>query len=314
VTDPDPLCSGASGSGNGSLGDSPRLGSPLRDTGRVIGKATLVAAVALVATACSGDDLMASDVPTGSYEGELVATYDGPLYLSPDEAEHREAGAAGDFVECRTWGDGGFFLGEVYTEGATAKSAERAVENGRSEGAFAGGSDGLTEAAREDDRVLFVVEVDGVPKQAVVVHDGPAAEGTGGDGWYVESWARCDYSELSESFTEEIGLLVWYDEAGEAVPTTELEVWRGPEHCDWQSMTFVYLDDETYVGQPQEWVTEYLADEYAADVPLPKGAEDLGFEREGRHMWRSSDKDLLYVGTPESVEAWPRSTESMGCD
>jgi hypothetical protein len=279
----------------------------------VTGKGLAVATVVLAATACSGDDLLASDVPTGTYESELISTYDGPLYLSPDEAKHPEAGAAGDFVECRTWGSGGFFRGEVYTEGATAKSAEKAVENGSSERLFGGGSDGLAEAVREDDRVLFVVEVAGVPKQAVIVHDGPAAEGTGGDGWYVESWAHCDYSELSESFTEAIGFQVWYDEAGTPVPTTELEVWRGSEHCDWQSMTFAYLDDEVYVGRPQEWAKEYLVADYAADVPLPEDAEDLGFERESRHMWRSSDGDLLYVGTPASVEVWPRSTESLGC-
>jgi len=48
-------------------------------------------------------------------------------------------------------------------------------------------------------------------KQAVIVHDGPATEGAGGPGWYVESWARCDYSELPAYFTDSIGLRIWTD-------------------------------------------------------------------------------------------------------
>jgi len=42
--------------------------------------------------------------------------------------------------------------------------------------------------------VLHVSEVDGVAKQAVIVHDGPAAAAR-----VVESWARCDWSDLPDA-------------------------------------------------------------------------------------------------------------------
>ena len=66
----------------------------------------------------------------------------------------------------------------------------------RSARGFGGVQEGPRVAKQEDHRVLHVLEVEGVVKQAVIVHDGPTTEGAGGPGWYVKSWARCDYSGL----------------------------------------------------------------------------------------------------------------------
>ena len=45
---------------------------------------------------------------------------------------------------------------------------------------------------------------------AVVLHDGPATKGAGGDGWYRESWARCDVSELPDEVAESyFGYQIW---------------------------------------------------------------------------------------------------------
>ena len=61
---------------------------------------------------------------------------------------------------------------------APPRTAPRqALEVAQSEGGFSGVQEGLLVAKEEDDRVLYVVEVDGVVKQAVIVHDGPATEG-----------------------------------------------------------------------------------------------------------------------------------------
>ena len=47
-----------------------------------------------------------------------------------------------------------------------------------------------------------MITVDDVIKEAVIVRNGPAAANTGGPGWYVESWATCDYAELPPEYAE----------------------------------------------------------------------------------------------------------------
>ena len=169
-------------------------------------------------------------------------------------------------------------------------------------------------AKQEQDRVLYVLPVDGAVKQAVIVRDGPATEGAGGPGWYVESWAHCDYSELPRSFTDALGLQIWTDSAGRPVPTTTIESWRGPEHCDWQSMTFLYLDDAVYVRSPQPELADFFASPYQEHADIPAHAVDTGFERNGDRLWLSTDRQRAFVGTHKGVEAWPRTVRPLGCD
>jgi hypothetical protein len=67
-----------------------------------------------------------------------------------------------------------------------------------------------------------------VAKQAVIVHDGPATKGEGGPGWYVESWAVCDYPGLPVSFTDSLGLQVWTGATGAPAPTSDIDSWLAP--------------------------------------------------------------------------------------
>jgi hypothetical protein len=280
---------------------------PARPRGMGPRTAALVGLLAWSLLAGCADD-------TGVTRGqEAERTYSGPLYVARDAATHPRAGAAGDVVDCDTWGSGGLNDQEVYGDGATADSPEQALEVARGEGAFGGVQEGLTVAATEDDRVLYVVEVDGVVKQAVVVHDGPATEGAGGDGWYVESWAHCDYAELPQSLADSLGLQVWSDAAGRPVPTSTVASWRGSSHCDWQSMTFLVLGKATYVRAPQPDLEEYFAEPYVEHADLPATAVDTGFEHDGEHLWLSPDRQRAFVGTADDVELWPRTVQPLGC-
>jgi hypothetical protein len=265
--------------------------------------ATAVCAVAATACAHSAALRPAAAPPV----------YDGPLYVSGAAANHPEAGAAGNLVDCRTWGNGGFSAAQVYDGGATADSPDQALEVARHEGGFGGVQDGLQVAAREGDRVLYVVKVQGVVKQAVIVHNGPATDGAGGPGWYVESWATCDYSELPRSFTDSIGLHIWTDAAGAPEPTTTIASWRGPEHCDWQSMTFLDLGDAVYVRDPQPELADYFAGPYRAHTDLPAVRVATGYQRDGQRLWLSADRQVAYVGTESDVEAWPRTVKPLLC-
>ena len=246
--------------------------------------------------------------------GEPAATaYDGPLYLSAAAASHPRAGAAGDAVDCDTWGAGGFSRQAVYAEGATADSPQGALERARSEHGYDGVQVGLLVAAQEKDRVLYVVEVEGEIKQAVIVHDGPATEGTGGPGWYVESWARCDLSELPRTYTDSIGVQVWTDAAGAPVPTRTVQSYPGSEHCAWTTMTFLEAEDAVYVRDPLPELADFFATPYRADVALPDDAVATGYQRDGKRLWLSADGGQAFVGSPGSVEAWPRTVKPLGC-
>jgi hypothetical protein len=246
------------------------------------------------------------------------STYSGPLVVDRDRAVHPGAGVAGDVVDCATWGRGGSERGEVYAEGATADDPQAALEVAAGEGRFDGPHEGLRVAARDAGRVLYVLEVGGAVKQAVVVRDGPATEGAGGDGWYVESWARCDLPELPRAWTDAIGLLVFRDVAtGKPVPTTELEAWRGPEHCGWQSTTFLTLGRVLYLRHPTADLADHVAEPWRAHTVLPADAVDTGFERDGERLWLSADRERAFVGSPDEpadVELWPRATDRPGCD
>ena len=142
-----------------------------------------------------------------------------------------------------------------------------------SEGGFGGAQRGLLVAKQEQDRVLYVLTVDGAVKQAVIVHNGPATEGAGGPGWYVESWA----------------------------------------HCDWQSMTFLHLAGAVYVRNPQPDLADFLATPYEEHADLPAHAVDTGYERNGDRLWLSTDKQRAFVGSRQGVEVWPRTVEPLGC-
>ena len=167
-------------------------------------------------------------------------------------------------------------------------------------------------AKQEQDRVLYVLEVGGVRKQAVIVRDGPATDGAGGDGWYVESWAHCDYSELPESFADSIGLQIWSDASGRPVPTSTIESWLGPEHCDWQSMTFLSL------GSRPTSETRCRTSPTTSRSPTRPRAAAAGCPRHGLRAGRPAavavpGRQRAFVGTTEEVEVWPRAVQELGC-
>lgn len=267
--------------------------------------------VALFAGAVLAVTVAACTHSTATHPSAAAHTYTGPLYLSVPSAEHPDAGAAGNIVDCRTWGGGAFSAAPVYNQGATADSPEAALQE---EGIFSGVVDGLQVAKRDKHRILYVREVHGVVKQAVIVHNGPATEGAGGPGWYVESWAACDASEFPRSVNDAAGLQIWTDAAGEPVATTTIQSSRGPEHCDWQSMTFLELGKTTYVRDPLPGLAEYFAGTYRAHTTLPTGAIDTGYQRSGERLWLSSDRHTAYVGTERDVGAWPREIKPLLCD
>ncbi|TIC85135.1 hypothetical protein E8D34_13790 [Nocardioides sp. GY 10113] len=278
----------------------------------------LAAALLLPALAACGTATVPEDQPADQPAGP----YDGPLVVAHSDAVHPDAGAAGNVVDCRTWGSGGRAFGpgdldadEVYGEGATADSPEGALETAAGEGLF-GPVPGLTLVREEPDRALFVVQVDGVAKQAVIVRNGPATEGAGGPGWYLESWARCDASEQPPSYAEARGLEIWTDASGRPAPTTEIVSRPGPEHCDWQSVTFLTVGDLTFASRPIRGLAERFADDVPAgpvDAGLPADARDSGYHRADAELWLGADGRTAFLVEGEDTTAWPRVLRPVLC-
>jgi len=240
---------------------------------------------------------------------DATTEYDGPLHV--DAGRY---GAAGEALHCRPV-DGQVARAATYAEGATSDSPEQALETAVSEGLFLfAPTDELRLAKAEEDRVLLVHEDDGRILMALVLRDGPGTAGAGGDGWYLEAAARCDFSEFPEAFAEKAGYRLWRDRHGDPAPVSRIYSAPGPEHCDWQSMEFLFIGDEkdVFVHEPTRELGRFIGAPYREDVRLPADAVDTGYERDGRHAWLAADGRYAYVGTRAQVDAWPRF--DAGCD
>jgi hypothetical protein len=278
------------------------------------GSGILILIGVLVATVVGGAALWAATgrpPATGGLAPPATATaYDGPL------AAPGRLGAAGRAVECLHPPSGSNRSADVYAGGATSSTAQGAVDTAFSEGLFLDMPRvDLAVAATEPDRELFTYEVDGSVLLAVVVRNGPASPGAGGDGWYVETVARCDFSEFPEADAQLDGLVdygVWADDEGTTVPVSRIYSTPGPEHCDWQDMTFLVVGEgerrgaQVYVEAPIVELRDYMSGTFLTDIRLPNDAIDTGWQRDGRRLWLSPDDRYAYVGSSSSVDGWPR--------
>ncbi|RYP89089.1 hypothetical protein EKO23_01295 [Nocardioides guangzhouensis] len=281
--------------------------------------ALVVALLSLPAlTACAGRD--PGPGPDASIEaagGRIDLTppaepYAGPLYAEPHTGTRIDrAGAAGPVVECDTLGTDLGFNRHGFDDREAGATPESALLGWIDDLTWSWPTAGWRLERRDGDRVLFTFPVDGVVKQAVVVHDG---ETVSGGGWYVESWAQCDLSELPRTVTDRAGVLVWTDADGRPVPTTRVVSWPGPEHCDWQDSTVLGMGAARYWRKPPDYLASRLDGRYVASAPLPADARETGFRRGRDHLWLAADGRAAYVGTRRGVEVWPREARPIGCD
>ncbi|WP_370617847.1 hypothetical protein [Mumia sp. Pv 4-285] len=249
-----------------------------------------VAMLILLTSACGEDTLAAG-------------TYDGPL-----AAEGRQ-GAAHRVVECDDAPTGGNNYPGEYDNGALSDEPEAALRTAFDEAQITGVHDGYVLVREDDDRALFTFTDAGRVRQALIVHDG---EAFGKEGWYVESWARCDYAELPAAVAERAGVEIWFDADG-PVSTRRVHSADGPEHCGWQHLTFLSLGETTYVRDADTEYAEWTDAPYDSEADLPPHAVDTGFHRDGDHLWRSPDGTRAYVGNREKVAVWPRTKDGFTC-
>ncbi|MGH3447247.1 MAG: hypothetical protein ACRDP4_06450 [Nocardioidaceae bacterium] len=226
-----------------------------------------------------------------------------------NEPVPRRFGAAGLALDCTTHAGirGGVSNSPRY-EGAAADSPQDALAVGLSEGAYVGATRGYRLARQNKNRALFVYTVHGRTIEAVIVHDGPTV---GDSGWYVESWARCDWSEFPTRVPKSYGIKVWTDEAGQRVPTTTIKSF--PDACGYDGMTELHLGKRVYLGNTPASLRDYLAESPQRDVPLPTAAIDTDYHLQHDHLWVSQNRQRVYVGNRGRVDVWPRAVKPLVC-
>ena len=114
----------------------------------------------------------------------------------------------------------------------------------------------------------------------------------------------------------------WQDDQGRTVESS-----AGPEHCDWESVTFlsvgIDLDklgtlahEQWFFRDPEGLISGFGEVAYDGDAQLPEGAVATGLRLGEREVWAEPADDppgpaAVYVVEGDSVERWPRT--DVGC-
>jgi hypothetical protein len=277
------------------------------------------AAVFCHAAACGTGN--ATVVLTGSAPD---VPYDGPLQLSTSQVDdatvEERSGAAARALECDTAPYAGG-RGEYDSGLASVQdSAEAALSNYFAEEGLGWAPQEGYRVEREDDgRVMLSYDV-AQRSKVVFIAAADVVDYNDECGWGIETWAECDPAELPAEITDDFGVQIWQDEHGDRVPVAVIHSSQGPEHCDWQDITFLVLgkDEEgpDYLRDTDGELTRWLTTTYDDHAVLPDDATDTGYHRDGRHLWLTTDRRAAYLvdeADPTNVERWPGVRERFGC-
>jgi hypothetical protein len=77
---------------------------------------------------------------------------------------------------------------------------------------------------------------------------------------------------------------IWLATMATEFPTSIVTSSRGPEHCEWQSITFLWYEDRQFMGDPEGALTDIqFVAPYDPDIDLPSDATDTGYHHDNRH-------------------------------
>lgn len=109
------------------------------------------------------------------------------------------------------------------------------------------------------------------------------------------------------------------------------DLYRGPEHCDWQGTWFITIESEEIAGdsvgfpsmgpgwsmfvRDPESVERFVFDAPRdLDRPLPADARLVGDSDTGFELWFSdSDPDYVFLTDGDRTESWVRADEWFLC-
>lgn len=307
-----------SGSASGTGGGVTASNSVMRDSRRPGRGAVLAGGAALVAALLAG---------CGEQQAQEAGDRDGPAEapaslpqvdlsrppVANDPDPSVRAGAVADFIDCRygVWQGGWTADFGPLGSGPSADGALADMMAGERLGMPDGG---FVAVGQDGGRVLYVHEVAGSPKAALVIADSTRIDVDTDERWAIETFASCDPAEFDPSDDDSMPRQVWRDADGNRLPTSVIASAPGPEHCGWDSMTFLTADGEVYISDPHNVLRgRGFVAAFDADAVLPADAVDTGFRLDDRHLWMSADRLVAYVVTDDAIEAWPSSTAEFVC-
>lgn len=301
------------------MGDTAPVGAELVEPGqRLTGVTRVVVSILLVAglvAACGVDPGEATgsnaDPGAGDPSVPVVHLFEQPVADAPDPADR--AGAAADYIEC-TYGisQGGWSMD--FGPPGSAPDADGALQRFVTDEVFAIPDQGYVADGRDEGRMLYTYSVAGEPKVAVIVADGANLQLDAEDGWMVETFASCDPAEFDPSVDDQLPVDIWLDADGNRVPTSTITSSKGPEHCDWESVTFLWFEDRPFISDPRGVLADIeFVVPFDDDVELPTDTTTTGYHHDGRQLWLSADGSIAYLVDEDRVEAWPTTSDPVAC-
>ncbi len=119
----------------------------------------------------------------------------------------------------------------------------------------------------------------------------------------------------------------WYGPDDRALTDDIIDLFRGPEHCDWQDAMMLHIawpiesdksgqDLRQYVRDPDNVLpNDRKQADYLEQTALPQRAEYTGYHTGTAEIWTdpATADELLYLVAPDHVEQWPRTDPPILC-
>lgn len=135
-----------------------------------------------------------------------------------------------------------------------------------------------------------------------------------GSGWQVVGIRSCDASEFDPADGLTSDQTLWLDSSGDVLSTETIQSSPGPEHCGWQSVTFLWVGDAQYLRDPSGVLDGSTLVPFDDDVSLPGSAEDTGYHTADWHLFTVPAGDAVYVRTKDATfERWGGARDQVGC-
>jgi hypothetical protein len=155
--------------------------------------------------------------------------------------------------------------------------------------------------------------VDGSPK-AIVISTNHFPEVPQEVGWEIVGLRACDPSEFDPADGLPDGTILWLGATGERMPASQIFSRAGPGHCGWEGVTFLHVEDELYLRDPQGILAGRTALPFRVVDALPGDAVDTGLHTATQRLFRVADPRVIFVRDRDGIiERWGRATDPIGC-
>ena len=195
-----------------------------------------------------------------------------------------------------------------------APSPDRAIEALLEQGIYAWLPAGGFEAAHVEGHWALHRYVVGGRLKAIAVSTNAFPEVPEETGWEIVGLRACDPSEFDPSDGLADQTTLWLDADGDVVPAARIFSRPGPEHCGWETATFLRLDGELYLRDPNGVLADQTVGRFRTEAALPTDAVNTGWHTADWRLFTVPDQRFVYVMTTDgTIERWSRAKQEIGC-